>query len=69
MERPLKTPAELRRYVAENIEQEGFHAALVDYTSPDYEHADKIDPQLSVLWREYLILVKKIEDHVGLRNG
>jgi len=62
-----KTKAELWRYVCENIEQEGFHYALVDYTSPEYTNCDELDPELAALWREYMARVKKIEAHVGVR--
>ena len=62
-----KTKGELWHYICENIEHEGFHYALVDYTSPEYTNSDELDPELAALWREYLALVKKIKAHVGVR--
>ena len=63
-----KTKAELWRYICENIEHEGFHYALVDYTSPENTNCDELDFELAALWREYMALVKKIEAHVGVRG-
>lgn len=63
-----KTKAELWRYIAENIEHEGFHYALIDYTSVEYTNCDVLDPELAKLWREYEALVEKIETHVGVRQ-
>lgn len=60
-----QTKAELWRYVAEKIEDEGLHYFLVDYTSPDYCNCDELDPELAKLWREFEELSKKICKHVG----
>jgi len=63
-----KTKAELWRYVCENIEHEGFHYALAEYSSPEYTNCDELDPELAALWREYLMFADKIKAHVGVRS-
>lgn len=63
-----KTKAELWRYIAETIESEGFHYALIHYTSAEYTNCDVLDPELAKLWHEYEALVKKIETHVGVKQ-
>lgn len=62
-----QTKAALWRFVAEAIENEGFHYALMGYTSPESSNCDELDPELATLWREYLVLSRKIEEHVGVR--
>lgn len=61
-----QTKAELWRYVAAIIDEEGLHYALTAKTGPKYTNADELDPELAKLWREYCALSAKIEAHVGL---
>lgn len=63
----FETKAQLQRYVANTIEEEGLHYALVDYTSPESIGADKLDPELAAMWRQYEALCERICKHVGLK--
>lgn len=60
-----KTKAELWRQMAGYIEKEGLHYALVNYTSPEYQNCDQLDPELAKMWRDFIALSAAIEQHVG----
>lgn len=60
------TKGELYRYIADTIENEGFHYALVHYMGPESVNCDELDPELAAMWRQYEELCKKISKHVGV---
>lgn len=66
MPEQFETPAQLHRYCAERIEEEGLDYFLRDYVDPEYLGADKLDPELTAMWKEYVALTERILKHVGL---
>lgn len=65
----MKSKEEIREYVREGIDQEGFDYFFTDYVTPEYIKADVLDPELTKLWKQYISLTKEIKKLISYQNN